>query len=527
MSDQVFGIDLGTTYSAIARINELDQPEVLLNYDSSPTTPSVVYFEDEDNVVVGAEAKRVQLTDPENACSLIKRHMGTAYPQEFRGQDYTPESISALILKELVSIANSELGVNVSKVVITVPAYFGIQHKEATRQAGQIAGLDVIGIVTEPVAAALSLRAGGDQPETLLVYDLGGGTFDTTILQAAPGRIEVIAIDGNKTLGGADWDEALAQLIADKFVAQAALGDENPRLDAEFEIELLNQAEETKKSLTKKETATVRCRYQDRDEMVSVSRTDFEAATRHLVAQTIEISQRVLDAAHKKVPGLKVERVLLVGGSSKMPMIEAALRDQLGWNPESTSFDLAVARGAAIYGQAAIEEILSTEGEVAPPPPDADEKFFLGGAKTLSVTNTLSRGLGVRFVRPGGTEEYIHFILHANDALPASPPTVDARTIRDGQTSVAIALYEQVGERESENPNDNDSLREQQLPIPSLPKGSLIEVTLTVTAEGAARVTAHDPAGGQTIDVEATVSVLTEEEVEREAERVAGISLRS
>ncbi|CUR58053.1 putative chaperone protein DnaK [metagenome] len=527
MSDSVYGIDLGTTYSAIARINDLDQAEVLLNFDSSPTTPSVVYFEGDSNAVVGAEAKRVQLSDPDNACSLIKRHMGTAYPQEFRGKEYTPESISALILKELVKTANSELGEEVSKVVITVPAYFGIQEKEATKQAGQIAGLDVVGIVTEPVAAALSLGIRGEQPETILVYDLGGGTFDTTIMRVEAGRVEVVSIDGNKTLGGADWDESLAQLIADKFVAQAGLGDDNPRLDGEFEIELLSQAEDTKKSLTKRENATVRCRYQDKDEQVAVTRAEFEAATRHLVAQTIEISQRVVTAAEGKAPGLTVERVLLVGGSSKMPMIDAALRDQLGWNPANTDFDLAVAKGAAIYGQAAIDEVLSTDGEEVPIADDAEEKYFLGGSKTLSVTNVLSRGLGVRFQRKDSDELYISFLVHANDTIPATPEPIRAGTVRDNQSAVAIALFEQGGERESESPEDSDLLQEKTLPIPPLPKGSPIDITLVVTSEGLARVTAYDPSGGQTIDVEAQISVLSNEEVAQATEQVSGISLRS
>jgi molecular chaperone DnaK (HSP70) len=527
MSDSVYGIDLGTTYSAIARINDLDQAEVLLNYDSNPTTPSVVYFEGDDNVVVGAEAKRVQLSDPDNACSLIKRHMGTAYPQEFRGKEFSPESISALILKELVKTANSELGEEVNKVVITVPAYFGIQEKEATKQAGQIAGLDVVGIVTEPVAAALSLGIRGEQPETLLVYDLGGGTFDTTIMRAEAGRVEVIAIDGNRTLGGADWDDVLAQLIADKFVEQAGLGDENPRLDSEFEIELLGQAEDTKKSLTKRESATVRCRFQDKDEQVSVTRAEFEAATKHLVAQTLEIAQRVVATAEKKVPGLTVDRVLLVGGSSKMPMIDAALREQLGWSPASTDFDLAVAKGAAIYGQAAIDEVLSTDGEELEIAPDAEEKYFLGGSKSLSVTNVLSRGLGVRFEREDSDELYVRFFLHANDPIPASPDPVKGRTRVDNQTSVSIALYEQIGELESEVPEDNRRLQEKELPIPSLPKGSLIDIALVVTAEGLARVTAHDPVGGQTIDVEATVSVMSEEEVAAATIDVSGMTLRS
>ncbi|QIK67380.1 Hsp70 family protein [Nocardioides sp. HDW12B] len=345
----VFGVHLGSTHAAVARMNDLGQAEGLPNFEGSFTTPSVVYFEGANDAVVGAEAKRVQLSDPDNSCSLIRRHMGTLYPQEFRGQEYTPEAISALILKAVTTDATSELGQEVSKVVITVPAYFGIQEKEATKQAGQIAGLEVVGLVTEPVAALLSVGL-GESPETILVFDLGGMSFDVTVLQASPAAIEIVAIDGNLRFGGADWDEALAQLIADKFVAQAGFGDENPRLDAEFEIELIGQAEDVKKSLTRREIATVRCRYYDRDEQVAVTRAEFEAATQHLVAQTLEISQRVVSAAEAKVPELKVDRVLLVGGSSKMPMIDTALREQLGWNPVNTDFEVAAAQGAAIYG---------------------------------------------------------------------------------------------------------------------------------------------------------------------------------
>lgn len=527
MSENVYGIDLGTTYSAIARINDQGQPEVLVNLDSSPTTPSVVYFESDSSVVVGSEAKRTQLTDPDNACKLIKRHMGTVYPQEFRGQEHSPESISALILKEVVKAATSELDEEVTNVVITVPAYFGIQEKESTKQAGQMAGLEVVGIVTEPVAAALSLRIRGEQPETILVYDLGGGTFDTTIMHAESGRVEVIAIDGTKTLGGAEWDEALAQLIAEKFVAQAGLGGENPRLDAEFEIELLTQAEDTKFSLTKKQQATLLLRFGDKVETIAVTRAEFEAATRHLVAQTLEISQRVVAAGEAKVPGLKVDRVLLVGGSSKMPMIDAALREQLGWNPMSTEFDLAVAKGAAVYGQAAVDEILSTDGNELQVAADAPERPYLGGSTTLKVANVLSRALGVRFQSKDSDEVYISFLMHANDAIPASPEPIQGFTLVDNQPSVAIALYEQGGERESENPDDNDLLQEKALPIPPLPEGAPIDIKLVVTAEGLARVTAYDPSGGQSVDVEGRISALSEEEVAQATAQVSAISLRS
>jgi molecular chaperone DnaK (HSP70) len=345
----VFGIHLGATHVSVAWEDDFGHVVAVRNDDGAFTTPSAVYFEADSTVAVGAEALRAQWLDPENGCSNIRRHMGSDHMQVFRGQRHTPESVSALILKEVVRGANAEVGENFSKVVITVPAYFGIQEKEATKRAGQIAGLEVVGLVAEPVAALLSV-GGGEELETILVYDLGGGTFDTTIMRAEAGRVEVIAVDGDKMLGGADWDDALAQLIAEKFVAQAGLGDDDPLLDAEFDIELLSQAEDAKKSLTKRENATVRCRYQDKVELVAVTRSEFEAATRHLVARTVEISQRVVTAAEAKVPGLKVDRVLLVGGSSKMPMIDAALREQLGWNPARTDFDLAAAQGAAIYG---------------------------------------------------------------------------------------------------------------------------------------------------------------------------------
>ncbi|MFT4188959.1 MAG: Hsp70 family protein, partial [Aeromicrobium sp.] len=288
MSEKVYGIDLGTTYSAIAHINDLDQPEVMKNFEGDETTPSVVFFEDESNVVVGAEAKRSQLTEPDNTCSLIKRRMGDDYELEFWGKSFTPESISALTLSELVRTANSEQGGNVSKVVITVPAYFGVREKEATKQAGEIAGLEVVGIVTEPVAAALSVGVRGEQEETVMVYDLGGGTFDTTVMTVGPGKVDVVAIDGNRSLGGADWDQALAELIVEKFVTQAGLGDEDPMSDPDFEVELLSQAEDTKIRLTRRGEVKVRCRYQDKDEQVSVTRADFEEATRHLLTQTLD-----------------------------------------------------------------------------------------------------------------------------------------------------------------------------------------------------------------------------------------------
>lgn len=235
MSDKVYGIDLGTTYSAVALVNELGIPEIIKNFVGDDTTPSVVYFNDDGTVDVGSQAKQTQVSDPDNACSLIKRHMGEEYPLEFQGQEYTPESISALILKELVNNANSQNGLDINKAVITVPAYFGTQERQATKQAGEIAGLDVIGIIPEPVAAAISLCARQEEEQTLLIFDLGGGTFDTTILKTRAGNVEVIAIDGNRLLGGADWDQCLEDLFLQRFIEQAGLDEDNdPSLDDEI-----------------------------------------------------------------------------------------------------------------------------------------------------------------------------------------------------------------------------------------------------------------------------------------------------
>jgi molecular chaperone DnaK len=533
MNDSVYGIDLGTTYSAIARISDLGAAEIIANFEGDQTTPSVVYFEGPGRAIVGGEAKRVAVTDPDNACLLIKRQMGTAYPQEFQGEVYGPEAISALILKELVSAANQESGREITKVVITVPAYFGVQEREATSQAGQIAGLEVVGIVTEPVAAALSIGSRGDGPETVMVYDLGGGTFDTTIMTIGDGRVEVLAVDGNRKLGGADWDAALLDLIVTKFVAAANLGDDDPRHDEEFMIDLQLGAEEMKKSLTKRDTATIRAAYDGNKANIEVTRAEFEAATQHLIAQTVEISKRTVEIAEQKVADLQISRVLLVGGSSRMPMVKAALKDSLGWDAQDTDFDLAVAKGAAIYGQAAIEEVLNTGDQESPVEagPDATPRpFFPGQAATLSVQNVLSRGIGVKLVRGADdTDGYVHFFAHANDTIPTSPDPLEAGTVVANQSVLAIGVYEQGGERESEVVADNRLLKEAELelPIKDLPVGSAIDIVVDISGEGIVTLKVTEPQSGNTLELTAAVSVLTAEQVGEETAKVSALTLRS
>src|SRR3954447_8015438 len=238
MTDQsvtYFGIDLGTTYSVIAYIDETGRPAVVRGaMDSKETVPSVVYFENADNVVVGAQAKNVAMVYPDRVVQRVKRSMGQERHWEFDGRTYTPESISALILKQLAQDAATYTRQDVNDVVITVPAYFGMLERDATANAGRIAGLNVIGIVPEPVAAALQYDVAGQGGErTVLVYDLGGGTFDNTVIRISPEAVQVVCTDGDQELGGVDWDDRLIDHLVEEFVAVAKPA-EDPRDDTAF-----------------------------------------------------------------------------------------------------------------------------------------------------------------------------------------------------------------------------------------------------------------------------------------------------
>ena len=534
MSDKVYGIDLGTTYSAVALVNELGIPEIIKNFVGDDTTPSVVYFNDDGTVDVGSQAKQTQVSDPDNACSLIKRHMGEEYPLEFQGQEYTPESISALILKELVNNANSQNGLDINKAVITVPAYFGTQERQATKQAGEIAGLDVIGIIPEPVAAAISLCARQEEEQTLLIFDLGGGTFDTTILKTRAGNVEVIAIDGNRLLGGADWDQCLEDLFLQRFIEQAGLDEDNdPSLDDDFMTELRVAVEDAKKMLTVRASTNLLLRFQDKKQRVEVTREEFEAATSHLVAQTIEITRRVISTAKEKFPNLHVDRYLLVGGSSRMPMIREALTEA-GFNVENTDFDLSVAKGAAIFGQGELPapEFSNADGDAASGDSGSNSRSGVGLRRTV-VTNVLSRGLGVCLARKVGKDEYdkyIYFLAHANETLPLST-SLDAGILYDGQAKVSVDLYEQGGETETEAPEANKAMVSGPSTtitgLPYLHAHDPIDITLEVSTEGVATLVVVEPQSGKSFKAEAAVSVLTQEEVNKAKQQIALITTRS
>lgn len=519
---EIFGIDLGTTFSAIARIDEFGQPLVINNADGQPTTPSAVFFESESgNIITGQEAKNTAKVEADRVVALIKPYMGEVHPLEYDGQQYTPESISALILRALAKHAEDSIGVKVERVVITVPAYFGIREREATRQAGVIAGLEVVGIVTEPVAAALAYGVKfRTERKTVLIYDLGGGTFDTTVLRISPEALEVIAIDGNRNLGGAHWDDRLVGHINDRFLADAGLDeDDDPMNDNHFAQNLYEEAERVKVSLSQKERTTIALKHGNHRARLEVTREEFEELTSGLIQQTKDIVDRTLAAARAKDANLTIDEVLLVGGSSQMPAVAAMLRKNYGWEPKLSDPNLSVAKGAAIYGAMSETDRLGID-----PGAKVESSRALPGGETprqpaRRITNVLPKGLGILFVDISGPapEEYIDFLAHKNGELPFHT-SIKAYTLEDNQTEVAVRIFEQGGEVESRRPVDNKEITPETgaviSDLPPLPRNSQIDIDLTIDAEGLAGIVAVEPVSGKRLTLSVSVSVLQAEEVE-------------
>jgi molecular chaperone DnaK len=346
--EPVIGIDLGTTFSAMALVNEFGKPEILTNGEGFPTTPSVVHFYDEDACVVGDEAVKMVVVDPDNVVRFIKRHMGEeAFALEFFGRTYTPQEVSALILRKLKDDAEERLGRPVNDAVVTVPAYFNSAQRGATAEAGTIAGLNVLSIINEPTAAAIAYgldRIGGERK--LLVLDLGGGTFDVTVMDISGTKLTTIASDGNAELGGKDWDDRLLNHVADEFVREYQL---DPRDDPAPYQELYERCLHAKISLSSKERAVIPVNYKGKRLAVKVERSQFEAMTADLVQQTADTATLVLEKAGLAWPS--VDDILLVGGSTRMPMVRDALFKLAGKPPvDGVNPDECVALGASLAG---------------------------------------------------------------------------------------------------------------------------------------------------------------------------------
>ncbi|MFI1195448.1 Hsp70 family protein [Micromonospora sp. NPDC020750] len=555
MSDEnltFFGIDLGTTYSVVSYIDETGRPAVVRNViTNDETTPSVVYFEEgTGEVVVGEAAKRVSRLYPSRVVERVKRSMGREAQWEFDDTTYTPESISALILKQLAQDAEYYTKRPVHQVVITVPAYFGLLERDATRNAGRIAGLDVVEVVPEPVAAALQYDLGGETTRTVLVYDLGGGTFDTTVIRIDADAVEVLCTDGDQQLGGADWDARLVQYLVDEFVGHAGPADD-PTLDEEFMQDLALTAEEVKQQLSTVTSRRVPMRYAGASTSVEVTRETFEDVTRDLLDRTVEYTERTLNTLGDKLgiadPAAAVDEVLLVGGSSKMPAVARRLAERWGWTARLHDPDLAVAKGAARF--ALSRALWAWDGQGAAP--TAEEKQQRASALALAlgmdeesltasanrrIVTVLPKSFGVKLQdtsapdwRSQPENMYVEHLVHANEALPIEGRKLDARTIEDGQTAVQIEIYEQAGAAESPDLAANKPVDRGAGVIgglPPLPRHSPIAISMGVSVGGELRLHAVEPGSGQELTIEVQVSVLSEDEVHQAREVVAALTVR-
>jgi molecular chaperone DnaK len=352
-AEPIVGIDLGTTHSVVACLDRDGKPQTIKNAEGDSTTPSAVFF-DRSEVIVGREAIKAARFEPWRIAMFAKRDVGrSAYRKAICGNELPPEVIQALVLQKLREDAELKLG-SLEKVVVTVPAYFNEPRRKATQDAGKLAGLDVIDIINEPTAAAIafgvergfiSSEGSTEKPETVLVYDLGGGTFDATLMRLDGVEFTALATSGDVYLGGVDWDSRLVDMLAEQFLAEHNLDPRDDPIGAET---LRQEAEDAKKTLTARESAAVMFEYGGRRARLRVTRTEFEDRTGELLDRTVFTVNKVLREA--KLSWDDVTRIILVGGSSRMPMIVRTLRQESGIEIDrSLSPDESVAHGAALY----------------------------------------------------------------------------------------------------------------------------------------------------------------------------------
>ena len=493
---KVIGIDLGTTNSCVA-VLEGGEPTVITNSEGMRTTPSVVSFTKSGERLVGETAKRIAITEPEGTVSSIKRHMGEDYKVNLRGKDYTPQEISAMILQKLKADAEAYLGEKVNEAVITVPAYFSDAQKQATKDAGKIAGLDVKRIINEPTAASLAYGLDKDSgSHKILVYDLGGGTFDVSILELGDGVFEVLATNGDTMLGGDDFDNALVDFLADSFKKENGV---DLREDKMALQRLKEAAEKAKKELSSAQTTKVNLPFIAASDAgplhldMDVTRARFDQLTKDLVDRTIEPMHKAMKDAG--VTSADLEKVILVGGSTRIPAVQEAVKKVTGKDPfKGINPDECVAIGAAI--QAGV-----LTGEV--------NDILLLDVTPLSLSIETLGGVATK-------------LIERNTTIPTKKSQIFS-TAADNQTAVDIHVMQ--GEREMAAGNITLG-RFQLTGIAPAPRGiPQIEVTFDIDANGIVNVSAKDMATGKEQKITITSSTkLSEDEINakiKEAEQYA------
>ena len=485
---KIIGIDLGTTNSCVA-VMEGGEPTVITNAEGSRTTPSVVAFKKDGERLVGDNAKRQAVTNADGTVSSIKRHMGSDYKVTIEGKEYTPQAISAMVLQKLKADAEAYLGEKVTEAVITVPAYFNDAQRQATKDAGKIAGLDVKRIINEPTAAALAYGLDNEGEQKIMVYDLGGGTFDVSIIDIGDGVIEVLATSGDNKLGGDDFDKKIMDYMVEDFKSKTGIDLNTDKMAME---RVKAEAEDAKKKLSSASQVDINLPYITANEQgpqhlnMTITKAKFDELTHDLVERTVAPVQNALKDAGISASDLGM--VLLVGGSTRIPAVQDKVKQLTGKEPSKTlNPDECVALGASIQG-----------GKLA-----GDE-----GAGDILLLDVTPLTLSIETM--GGVATHL---IERNTTIPTKKSQIFS-TAEDNQSAVDINVVQ--GEREFAR--DNKSLGRFRLDgIAPAPRGiPQIEVRFDIDANGIVNVTAQDKGTGKEQHITITAgSNMSEEDIEK------------
>ena len=526
---KVFGIDLGTTYSSVAHIDEFDRAVVVPNDINEPTTPSVAYFESPGHVVVGIEAKNMAEIEPDRVVQFVKRFMGRKdeFLFEYNGKSYAPEEVSAIILKALVEKAQQNAQQEIKDVVITVPAYFDDAQRTATKNAGNMAGLNVLDIVNEPIAAALSYGIqGGQKHETILVYDLGGGTFDVSVIRVDDEGVKILVTGGNHELGGKDWDDRLITWLASQFETENGV---NPLTDPHAHQELRTKAEATKKRLTQKMKDPFTFSFAGSHSRIEVTREKFEELSADLLDLTIQVTRDTLQELENKTGSRKIERILLVGGSSRMPMVKVRVDKEFELPSEIHDPDECVAKGAAIWAVKLKIDNLARDVGYNPQTGEGNKTAF-NQALEKEISQVRNRDFYLGLPGKGGVNvsshtygilavdhgtEIVAPLLNKNTEIPFTYESGNRQfgTAYANQSTIELVLMEADGD--SLDPAQCKEIGRGTVELPpGVPKGSEVKLWFNYGADGTMALKAKEVSSNSECDVNVIRSgVLGDQEV--------------